>query len=375
MKIAVCYFPHREGHNSIFPLLAFQPNFLEHGYELLFSSNIEKLAQSKPDIFVLSGFSVTKLIKANKLKSANHLIQKIFNLKIPFVYLSGNDATGPIDPRLLKYLDLFLARQLLKERELYLQPMRRHFFRDRYMKDFFFKNENEFPWTQLKEEELNKLGVSWNLALIDWKTQTNNKVLRYFYIWSKNKTNKIFQKGKAISKRGIGVTFRGNLFKGSHDVSRLHRLQSYRVYLELGKNLPIASPGIISYSQYVNEMRNTSVCISPFGWGEVCYRDFEAFQFGTLLMKPCMDHIDTYPNLYTAKNLISYQWDASDLKYKVQQVMDELNQSEIIADSGHEDFLKFTSGPQAGNYFLQHFMGIISKAKQNFELRKGGIDE
>lgn len=49
--------------------------------------------------------------------------------------------------------------------------------------------------------------------------------------------------------------------------------------------------------QYYREIRDSKICVSPFGYGEICYRDFEAAALGCLLIKPAMDHLRTEPDI------------------------------------------------------------------------------
>ena len=46
--------------------------------------------------------------------------------------------------------------------------------------------------------------------------------------------------------------------------------------------------------------------MSPFGLGEITLKDFEVFS-GSLLMKPNMDHMLTWPNFYTKDTYIFLQ--------------------------------------------------------------------
>ena len=43
-------------------------------------------------------------------------------------------------------------------------------------------------------------------------------------------------------------------------------------------------------------MRHSRICISPFGYGEICWRDFEAILCGCLVVKPDMSHVETNPS-------------------------------------------------------------------------------
>jgi len=69
--------------------------------------------------------------------------------------------------------------------------------------------------------------------------------------------------------------------------------------------------------------------ISPFGQGEICYRDWELIQCGTIMIKPNMSNIDTIPNMYIdGETYVSCNYDWSDLEEKIDYILsnfDELN--------------------------------------------------
>jgi hypothetical protein len=61
-------------------------------------------------------------------------------------------------------------------------------------------------------------------------------------------------------------------------------------------------------------MSLSRVVFSPFGWGEVCFRDYEAVALGAVLLKPSMEHVQTNPNVYQAyETYVPVKWDLSDL--------------------------------------------------------------
>lgn len=70
----------------------------------------------------------------------------------------------------------------------------------------------------------------------------------------------------------------------------------------------------IKQRQYMRELRASRLCFSPFGYGEVCWRDYEAILSGALLIKPDMSHIETAPDIFRAnETYIPVAWDFSDL--------------------------------------------------------------
>lgn len=69
----------------------------------------------------------------------------------------------------------------------------------------------------------------------------------------------------------------------------------------------------VHQSQFLAEMRNSKVCCSPFGYGEVCWRDYEAVLAGAVLLKPDMGHVETDPDIFVPwETYAPVAWDMSD---------------------------------------------------------------
>jgi hypothetical protein len=67
-------------------------------------------------------------------------------------------------------------------------------------------------------------------------------------------------------------------------------------------------------AQFLHELRHSKVCCSPFGYGEVCWRDYEAVVTGAVLMKPDMSHVETEPDIFVPwETYAPLAWDMSDL--------------------------------------------------------------
>jgi hypothetical protein len=99
----------------------------------------------------------------------------------------------------------------------------------------------------------------------------------------------------------------------------------------------VASGFPIPKANYLKELRDSKISISPYGWGEVCYRDFESLIAGALLIKPAMSHLVTYPNVYLPnETYIPVSWDLSDLKEKLELIQANYSQHQQIAINGQE---------------------------------------
>jgi hypothetical protein len=83
----------------------------------------------------------------------------------------------------------------------------------------------------------------------------------------------------------------------------------------------------LPYQEYINVLYNSKVAISPFGMGELCFRDFECMQFGTVIIKPSVEKVKTLPNFYVdGETYFSVNPDWSDLNEKVDYILSNFNE-------------------------------------------------
>lgn len=81
----------------------------------------------------------------------------------------------------------------------------------------------------------------------------------------------------------------------------------------------VASKGRVRRHKFFDELRKSKIAFSPFGYGEVCWRDYEAYATGALLLKPCMEHIETFSDDFLMnQTYIDLNWDLSDFTEKLE---------------------------------------------------------
>lgn len=113
----------------------------------------------------------------------------------------------------------------------------------------------------------------------------------------------------------------------------------------------------ISKSEFWSELRGSKVCFSPFGYGEICWRDIEAFMTGSVLLKPDMSHLQTEPDLFRDdETYVSVAWDFSDLEEKIRALLSDNARRERIAKTAWETAKRFLEqdGP------VQSYSGIFA---------------
>ncbi|WP_157968938.1 hypothetical protein [Tropicimonas sp. IMCC34011] len=113
-------------------------------------------------------------------------------------------------------------------------------------------------------------------------------------------------------------------------------------------DISAATGGGLPWAEYMAELGRSKLCFSPFGSGELCWRDVEAILAGAVLLKPSMDHLRTLPDLYRPwETYVPLAWDFSDLGEKVRMLLGAQDMREEIAREAYctaRDFARST-GP------------------------------
>jgi hypothetical protein len=115
----------------------------------------------------------------------------------------------------------------------------------------------------------------------------------------------------------------------------------------------------VGQKEYYDEMRSSRICISPFGYGELCWRDFETVLMGSLLIKPDMSHVRTEPNIFVpGETYVPVKWDYSDLaEVCARYLADDEARNRIAAQA-----YSVLSDYYANSGFLKTFSKLLTQA-------------
>jgi hypothetical protein len=96
----------------------------------------------------------------------------------------------------------------------------------------------------------------------------------------------------------------------------------------------------------MTELRRSKLCFSPFGYGEICWRDFEAIACGAVLVKPDMSHVRAQPDIYRPfETYIPVRWDLADLNDRVREALASPETQKTIADAAYATVRDHLRGP------------------------------
>lgn len=272
------------------------------------------------------------------------------------VWADMGDSTGATHFEVLKYVCKYLKGALLKNRKLYLN----FHYGSRYFTDYYHRNyqiEDTDPGEPHlnfipAEGDLQKVQLSWNQAFI------NYSYLGFYYDRVKRKVN-------SLPYANIGSFSPPEGKKSSLLQCRIntnyHRntvaFQRKRIREKLHNRIPTNR---INRRKFFTEMKHSRVVLSPFGWGEICYRDFEAIVAGAALLKPNVSHMETWPDLYIEnKTCICFDWDLETLEETVSDLASKNGELVEIAQEAQRLYDHYLHQAKGQEEFCERFENLM----------------
>lgn len=308
----------------------------------------------KYDIVLLAFHHSTSLFNKLPYEIRIELLKMIKGNCNLLVWLDTADSTGTCNFEVLPIVDFYLKKQILKDISRYEAPIWGgrtfcEFYHERYNLDD--ESIADTALTPLDSKYMDKIRLSWNVGLGD--LFTHSKLKKYVY------QNKCFVPEfiSPYKDRVFDVHYRG-----SHKFPVVHyqRIKTTEL-LDNTKNLNFPEYKTkVPYARYINELKNTKSIISPFGWGEICTRDFEAFAFGATLLKHDMEHLYTFPQWYIKnETYVSIDWDFKNFPNVLENIIKNQKEYINIAVNGQELLKKYRLGEAWKKEFVLHLLKNI----------------
>ena len=111
--------------------------------------------------------------------------------------------------------------------------------------------------------------------------------------------------------------------------------------------------------QFVEVMKRSKIGLSPFGMGELCYRDLELIQWGCLLIKPDMGKVITEPDFFKPmETYVPVKPDWSDLNETIEKVLANFKDYEYIISNAREKVVEMYAYQNVCMYWYNFFANL-----------------
>lgn len=339
-----------------YPLYINRNKFLDYGFKFRFFT-----PKNLPIDHVSNCIIIDSRIKDGtniKWSDVKNLIRKYKNKGRTIVLFDSKDSHNLL-MELLPEVDYYMKKQFLKNRSLYKYGL----LGGRLFTDYYSKTTKGNPWeshqyqpSEFKNlfiENEHKLMLSWNILMAVDKFNSIKDYLRFI---SYKSVNFSYTRPEITRDVNLNANFSTSY---KNELVALQRIYLEKFLIDF-KLVSGNSSGIVSKSNYIKNLKRSKAVVSPFGWGEICYRDFEAFIYGTALIKPNMDHLDTWPNLYEPnKTYIPISWNSDKWKNEFQEILNNEKLMLNVAKQGQNSYRKLW-GVDGQDYFCKRLSSKLT---------------
>jgi len=349
----------RNGEAFLFPLKYNRRRLLDRGIALRFYSRIVP-SLIDCDVLCLSSKFFGPWWAESGGAGIIKFLHKARKSAASILWFDLSDSTGTTHFRVLPYVDQYLKNQVLKDRSAY----KKTFYGSRLTTDFYHRrfgiqdvdsgppHLNHIP----HDKDLKKVGVGWNSGMAHYGYYG----LLWGQLWHRTSVVPRFYPMRWWSPslhRPIRCSCRIGESYARETVAFARR--------EIRKRLRgRVCVDRISKSKYFKGLTQSIAAISPFGFGEICYRDFEIVISGAVMIKQQMNHLETWPNLWIGnETYLPFAWDFSDFDEKIEfifqhpeEIVELASQAQIryknllCTEKGHQEFCeRFVEIVEGGN--------------------------
>jgi len=352
MRVNILTVPHVSGSKALTPVLVNRRSLKEVGIDARI------LYDDTPDLYdadcvILDGRVYRKWAGVDKELEVSALLERLNHRVKTVVWFDTTDGTGTTQFQFLPYVDKYLKLQVLRDRSLYQKSYYGgRFFSEYYHTEFGVADTDEYPeMTPAPASELHKIGVAWGHPLSDYGR---------WGPWLKRLRSRLpiptwyTQRFVDPVNRNVATSFRfGTSYK--RETVAFQRQLVRKTADKLG--YPTAK---IPRPEYLKELRSCKVAVSPFGWGEASYKDFEVIINGAALLKPDMSHMETWPELYvTGETYLPFKWDCSDLEEVIGLALTG-DTWQKVAQQAQTVYGRYLFGHEARELFTNRFKEIVA---------------
>lgn len=322
---------------AIEPFIQHAASFKQDGYDitLIPSSTFEEVAnvveEQNPDI---------AMIGTDWKYSAEETIEFFKNLRsrhpnLPIGYMDNFDQSSTPFFGILPYVDKYIKKQWYKDLSNYRKDYRGGFIFADFTSHHYDIDPGEGGFgSYLPEEYESKLLLSPHLATF--------KDIRRFVNFSRYARHFPIRKDIDINCRVSVGDEKNSWYYYRHRVESLQALEAMGDRYNVVTNLK--NKKRMGFKAFIYEVARSKIGFSPFGWGEVTYRDYYAIGCDTLMVKPDMSHLETVPDIFRdGETYVAVKWDLSDLEEKCIYYLEHPNEAREITQNARavlESFYK-----------------------------------
>lgn len=341
------------------PLILNQNRLKEIGVKVTFFTKLTKRLTQCDVLILESKFFVEYWKNTKQLFEVLQSLKK--QNKLYFFDLGDSSSSWCLG--VLPFVDKLCKSYRFKNKNLYTKKMYgSRVWTDYYHREFNIHDDNQQnnPQFYANTQDLDKIHLGYGAAFgnytlnsVFWQNNLQAKLAKRLWFLRNLSIQKVPKSAFIYKQKNNVISARMSVNSYSPTVA-FQRQQSAKILAKFN-----APTEFISRPEYLSELANSKVVISPFGWGELNYKDYEVAISGSVLLKPDVSHLETWPSIFNEKTVVQYTWDFSNLESKINEI---INNYDAFVDYGVElqrQYKYFVATQKGQEEFCQYFKDIL----------------
>jgi hypothetical protein len=271
------------------------------------------------------------------------------------VFCDTTDSASWLKAEVLPLVHAYAKGQLLRDRSHY----GRRYYGHRTYADFYYRKLNiedaDPEWSPAVTDPtlLAKLRLSWNAGLADYSMHGPLRMAVYGHVPLRLllRFPREFMPSEALRHNDLSCRFGTGYPRAS--VAAQRQLIRERLIGRINTRK-------LSRRAYMQELSDSRIVVSPFGFGEITLKDFEVFLTGGALLKPDMSHMETWPDLFWVdETMLVHAWDLSDFDEVLERAMADRIGTQRVAMNGQAVYREYMHGDAAVASFAAQLQMLI----------------
>lgn len=288
---------------------------------------------------------------AEAIRIVSHFRNQTSEAGTKLVYFDGDDDVCVQWPEVLRTVDLYVKKGIFTSDDDYLREfVGKSNLTDYVTHQYSTPAPTDIPKSgMLQPPDLTKLHLGWSTALDD-------------------KHADLFQEVKPppATKKDVDILCRASLPKDWSSPLRGAVVAGLEPLRDRRRIILSVPTNRVPREEYYDELLRSRICISPFGYGEVCGRDIEATLCGCLLVKPDMGHLRSQPDIFVpGVTYVPVRWDYADLAETCEYYLDREEERARIAANAYRVL--------ADAYSAEAFVGMFADVLERLGLGSAGL--
>ena len=272
------------------------------------------------DFLIISSRFFGKLTSDPKNRFVLKFLENLNKKDIKIIWFDLRDSAGTTQFHVLPYVDFYVKKQIYKDFKTYTKNLYGgREYSNYYYENYGIKDKDLYLMTKLDLKYKEKILLGWNLGVRNFKYYAKPKFNK-ISLFLKNKIEYYLNKNISCDE-SVLLSSRAkkyNLFANNRTQISRNTVRFQRELFKKKINQTTFNDSLIDvnidFNNFYKILSETKILLSLFGWGEVCYKEFEATVCGCSFIAPEMSNILTWPNIYKKNaTYIPVDWNLNNL--------------------------------------------------------------